>query len=311
VAHDAGVTVFAVVLTEPRPPDEVEKIAGRLGLAGADRVLFCEAPGLNQPALDATHGIALLTATERVPPLLVLFPAGGAGLQLGPPLAVRLGGAFAVAADIEVADSPIPLADSVGRVQLRRWRRDRSAYRRLDPVEMERPVIAILGAHGPARDVGTEHVEVDVIECPAQTPSRVVELESTPDEDAALPLARALVLLDPSLGPEAMARVTGAAPAGVTVVDLGRVSEAAVAASTPELLLCVGTADVPATPSPRTRVGVVLPGGGGAAAAPDAESPRPAADVVWRADAAAACEELAQALPRLVAALADNRERPR
>jgi hypothetical protein len=108
-----------------------------------------------------------------------------------------------------------------------------------------------------------------------------------------------------------MARVTGAAPAGVTVVDLGRVSEAAVAASTPELLLCVGTADVPATPSPRTRVGVVLPGGGGAPAAPDAESPRPAADVVWRADAAAACEELAQALPRLVAALADNRERPR
>src|SRR5438552_17574859 len=49
VAHDAGVTVFAVVLTEARPADEIEKIAARLGLAGADRVLFCEAPGRDQP----------------------------------------------------------------------------------------------------------------------------------------------------------------------------------------------------------------------------------------------------------------------
>jgi hypothetical protein len=252
--------------------------------------------------------MALLTATERVPPLLVLFPAGGAGLQLGPPLAVRLGGAFAVAADIEVADSPIPLADSVGRVQLRRWRRDRSAYRRLDPVEMERPVIAILGAHGPARDAGTERVEIDVIECPAQTPARVVELESVPDEDAAVPLARALVVVDPAIGAEAVARIRAAAPPGVTVADLGRVSEGAVAAATPELLVCVGSADVPATPSPRTKVAVVLPGGSNGAAA---GAPHPGADVVWHAAGAAAWDELAQALPRLVAALGAERERGR
>src|SRR5262245_55895426 len=103
VAHEAGVTVLAVLLTDPHPAADVERIAARLGLAGADKVLLCEAPGLDGPALDATHGPALLTATERVPPLLVLFPAGGTGQQLGPPLAVRLGAAYAAAADIEVA----------------------------------------------------------------------------------------------------------------------------------------------------------------------------------------------------------------
>src|SRR5262245_5956060 len=55
IAREAGVTVFAVVLTDPRPQHEAEKIAARLGLAGADKVLVCEAPGLGGPPLDATH----------------------------------------------------------------------------------------------------------------------------------------------------------------------------------------------------------------------------------------------------------------
>jgi Electron transfer flavoprotein domain len=292
VAHDAGVTVFAVVLSSALPAADVQRIAGSLGVAGADKVLFCEAPGLDAPPLDATHGLALLTAIERVPPLLVLFPAGGAGPQLGPPLAVRLGAAFAAAADIEVADSPAPMTDSVGRVLLRRWRRDRSGYRRLDPVEMERPVIAILGAHGAPRIVGTEDVEVEVIECPAQTPARVVELDSAPDEDAALSLAHTLVLVDGSAGPEVAAQLAAAAPAGVAVADRTRRSAAAIAASSPGLMVCVGTSEMPASPSPSTRVAVVL--------APGAEEPpRGSADVVWHSDSAGRWDELAAALPRL------------
>jgi hypothetical protein len=295
VAREAGVTVFAVVLSEARPAQEVERIAARLGLAGADKVLFCEAPGLGGPPLDATHGPALHGAMERVPPLLVLFPAGGAGLQLGPPLAVRLGAAFAAAADIEVADSLAPLADSIGRVQLKRWRRDHSSYRRLDPVEMERPVVAILGAHQRPPDTGTEHVEVDVLECKAPASARVVELESAADDDAAIALARALVLVDPGhpgVGPDTAATLQAAAPPGVVVADLGRASAAAVAASTPEILVCIGTAEVPAAPSPLTRVGLILFG--------DAPEPaRGTADVVWRLPAGAALDTGA-----IVAALA-------
>src|SRR6185437_4979763 len=88
---------------------------------------------------------ALLAAVERISPLLVLFPAGGAGLALGPSLAARLGAAFAGAADVEVASGEA-LPEGVGRVFLRRWRGERATYRRLDPVEIERPVVAILPA---------------------------------------------------------------------------------------------------------------------------------------------------------------------
>jgi hypothetical protein len=302
--------VFAVVLTETRPPDEVERLAARLGLAGADKVLFCEGPGLDKPPLEATHGPALYKAVERVHPLLVLFPSGGAGAHLGPPLAVRMGAAYAAAADVEVADSPNPLPDSVGRVQVRRWRRDRSSYRRLDPVEMERPVIAVLGAHGGPAAVGTAHAEVDVLECKPGAPggggaqgagagapgaARVVELETAPDADAAVALARVLVLVEsanPKVGAEAAAKLAAAAAPGVVIADLARVSAAAVAASTPHILVCVGTAEIPAAPSPQTRVGMVLVGDAG-------EPPRGSADVIWRVSGDVGWDDLAGALGRL------------
>jgi hypothetical protein len=304
VAHDAGVTVFAVVLTAPLPSEDAHRIGARLGLAGADKILFCEAPGLDAPPLDVTHGIALLTATERVPPLLVLFPAGGSGQQLAAPLAVRLGAAFAAAADVEVADSPLALADSVGRVLIRRWRRDRSAYRRLDPVEMERPVIAILGAHGVPREVGSEDVEVEIIDCAAPAPSRVVELESVPDDEAALSLARALVLVHPAAGPEVAARLRAAAPAGVAVADLGRVSAAAVAACSPEVVIAIGGDDLPLAPSPGTRVGVVLAGAEAAGGAGV-----PGADVLWRPAGGVSWDELAAALAGLAAGAPQREQR--
>src|SRR6266404_502899 len=208
VAHIAGVTVFAALLADPRPEEETHRIAARLGVAGADKVLLCEQPGLDAPALDATHGPALQLLAERVPPLVVLFPAGGAGMQLGAPLAARLGAAFAAAADLEVSDDPLPLTDSVGRLCLRRWRPDMSVYRRLDPVELERPVVAVLGSHGAPREDGTPDVELQVIEGPAAPEApNIVELESVTDEDAAVALAQVLVVVDPAVGADAIARL--------------------------------------------------------------------------------------------------------
>lgn len=288
-------TVFAVLLSEARPEPELHGIAAQLGRAGADKVLVCEGPGLGAPALEATHGPALHAAIERVPPLLVIFPAGGAGAQLGPSLAVRMGAAFAGTADLEVSDSPLPLQDSVGRLCLRRWRRDLSTYRRLDPVELERPVIAVLGTHGAARDAGSAEIEVQVIDCPPPPAARIVELESVPDEDAAVPTARALVVLGPTVTPELAAKLTAAAPAGVAVVELTRVSFAALAASTPSVVVGVEAPARVVAPSPRTRIGLVV--------GPDAE---PAGfgrgDSVWRAKDAAAWDQLVAALPGLAKA---------
>jgi hypothetical protein len=292
-AQEAGVTVFAVVTCDPRSEEEIHRIAARLGVAGADKVLLCEGPGLDAPPLDATHGPALHTAAERVPPLLVLFPAGGAGLQLGPPLAVRLGAAFAAAADLEISENPMALPDSVGRLCLRRWRRDLSAYRRLDPVEMERPVVAILGALGPSRDEGAPDVEVQAIACAAPA-SRVVELESVADEDAAVALASVLVVVNPSLGPDVIGKLQAAAPPGMAVVDLERVAPAALAANAARVILGVEAAAHGAAPSPRTRVGVVLSTSADASAFGRS-------DVVWRAEGPRAWDDLAAALPRLAA----------
>ena len=175
----------------------------------------------------------------------------------------------------------------------RRWRRDRSAYRRLDPVEMERPVIAILASRGAPQSPGTESVEIEVLECPAPVPSRVVELESVPDEDAPLAMARALFVVAPGVGPEVLQKLSAAAPPGVAVADMGRASAASLSAATPEVVVCVGTTDLPISPSPSTRVGVVLVGAG-------AEGPsRGSTDVVWRAQGEGAWTDLAAALPAL------------
>jgi electron transfer flavoprotein alpha subunit len=291
VAHGAGVTVFAVLLCDPRPEAEIERVAARLGVAGADKILLFERAGLDAPALDATHGALLQLAAERIPPLLFLFPAGGAGLQLGPALAARMGAAFAAAADLEVSDSPMPLTDSVGRVCLRRWRRDLSAYRRLDPVELERPVIAVLGAHGRSRDAGTPDVEIAVMETPAAGPACIVELASSVDEHAGIALARVIVVVGPTVEADVAAKLAAAAPPDVAVVELARVPPAALAVSTPRVILAVEAAANVAAPSPRTRLGLAL--------APTTDAATLGrADVAWRA-ASAAWDELVATLPRL------------
>src|SRR6185312_12904490 len=99
----------------------------------------------------------------------------------------------------------------------------------------------------------------------------------------AIPLARVLVAVDPALGPDAMARIAAAAPAGVAVVDRDR-SAAAIAASCPEIVIAVGEVEWAPMATPRGRLGAILFG-------EDVAPPR-AVDVVWRVPAAAAGAEL-------------------
>ncbi len=292
VARVAGATVYAIALANRELPDEA---IAALGRAGADKVLLCEGTGLDAPALEATHGSALMAAIERVSPLLVLFPAGGAGASLGPSLAARLGAAFAGPADLDVVDTDDALPDGVGRVFVRFWGAARNAYRRLDPVEIERPVVAILPADGAARPIGSADVDLDVISCVAPASPGVETLASEPDDKAAIALARVLVVVDPALGSRVPAILRGAAPAGVAVAD-ARQDAAAVAAATPDTLIVVG-GPPPAITTPRTRTAMIVQG----------EAPLSAAravDVVWRVPVDLPAEEMARQLAHELPALA-------
>ena len=261
----AGLTVFALVLDEPQSGLRADDLAVSLGRAGADRVLLCEGAGLGAPALDVTHGRPLFTAAERVPPIVVLFPTGGPGDELGPPLAMRLGAAYARAVDFRVCEEAGPLADGVGRIHLRRWRADRTGYRQLDPVEIERPIVAILGAMGTPRTEGTPDIDVEVIACAPAPSAPVSELASEPDDLEAVAQARGLVILAPQVSAEARAQLRAAAPAGVAVVD-STACPCALAAASPAFVLEVGSSEAPSALvglSPRTKVGLVRLDGDG------------------------------------------------
>jgi hypothetical protein len=267
------------VLDEPQSSSRFEPLADALGRAGADRVLVCEAAGLGAPPLDATHGPALYTAIERVPPIVVLFPTGGPGDELGPTLAMRLGAAYAPAVDIVLSDEAGPLADGVGRFNLRRWRADRSGYRQLDPVEIERPVVAILGAQGAPRENGTSDIDVEVITCTAPAEPALSELASEPDELDRITQARELFVLGPGVPPEVAARLRAGAPAGVAIAD-GSTAPDALAAASPEVMVAAGGGGEVGV-SPRTAIAVVELDGTGGAGAPGQVAP----DFVWRVGA--------------------------
>jgi electron transfer flavoprotein alpha subunit len=291
VARVAGATVYAIVLAER---DLSAETIAQLGRAGADKVLLCEGSTLGAPPLEATHGTALLAAVERVSPLLVLFPAGGAGMSLGPSLAARLGAAFAGPADLEVSEVEDALPDGVGRVFVRFWSAGRTAYRRLDPVDVERPVVAILPAGGAAAAIGSPMIDHDVITCAAPLAPGVDTLASDADDRASIALARVLVVVDPALGAAAVDTLRAAAPAGVAVAD-GAADASSVAAATPEMMIVVGGAPPPIG-TPRARIAVVATDAAAVAGGR-------AVDVIWRVPpemtAEAMVEQLAAALPGL------------
>ena len=296
ISHAAGLTVFALVFDEPQSATRSDALAGDLGRAGADRVLLCEGAGLGAAPLDVTHGRALLHAAERVPPIVVLFPSGGPGEELGPPLAMRLGAAYATAVDIQLSAETGPLAAGVGRVNLRRWRADRSGYRQLDPVEIERPIVAVLGAHGKPTEWGTPDIDLEVIACAPAPEAPLIEIASEPDDMEAVIQARGLVVLGPEVDAGVADRLRAAAPPGVVVVD-GATSPRALAAAAPEFLLEVGSAPLAAEvgASPRARLGLVRIAGARAAAGA-ADGARRPHDLVWDCAGGQAWADLAAAL---------------
>jgi hypothetical protein len=303
VARAAGATLFAVVAAPPLAVEDLSAVTSAVGAAGADKLLLCEGADLGGPPDDASTGRAIGDAISRVPPLLVLLPAGGAGPALGPPLAARLGGPFAPACDVEVSEGASPPSGGGGRLQLVRLRPDGRSRRRLDPREIERPIVAALGAgRVPPPSGDSRELEVEVV-ASAPRPDRpaVIEIDRAPDPDAAIDLASILVLIgdDAAIDPAALAAAVNDLP-GVAVARASVVPAPVLADACPELILEIGRAGARTRRCPRAQVVRAEIAAAGDPAPDDV-------DVWWRPPAPGNLD--VESLARLVRAVAEGRPR--
>jgi len=284
IARGAGASVFALVATPPLGNKSLVTLSVPLAASGADKLLLCEADEFAGPPDDAIAGRALDAAVARIHPVLVLFPAGGTGAVLGPPLAARLGAPFAPWCDFVVSDADGKALRGRSRVQVLRLRADGRTRRRLDPAQIERPIIATVGAGRCPPTTGSErNLEIDVLPLPpprANRPvARVVAEALNPHE--ALPQAAVLVLVAdgdpaapaivaalaermrdhprsdrPSSSP--LAPLAPVAPAGlpptVAVANAGQTPRSVLAACCPEIVIRVDSCTAVTARSPRTLV---------------------------------------------------------
>jgi len=193
IADSAGATVFALLTVGPLAQVEMDRLASEISAAGADRILCSSSDTLGGPALDSTHGALLAQVAEHLRPVLFLFPAGGTGVQLGAPLAVRIGAAYMANASIAVrAEGREPDPDSQ-RVILSKRRAARDGVRRIDGGDLERPVGASLISGTFPPPAGERYAEVEMVPCPdSKFPeARVIDSELEPA--AGLELCAALV----------------------------------------------------------------------------------------------------------------------
>jgi len=203
--------VFALVATPPLGNKSLVTLSVPLAAAGADKLLLCEADEFGGPPDDAVAGRALDAAVARIPPVLVLFPAGGTGAVLGPPLAARLGAPFAPWSDFVVSDADGKSLRGRGRVQVLRLRPDGRTRRRLDPAQIERPIIATVGAGRCPPPTGSErNLEIDVLPMAPPRANRPVARVVAQAPSAHESAAQAAVLVLVADGDSATSAITAA-----------------------------------------------------------------------------------------------------
>lgn len=193
IADAAGATVFALLTVGPLAQVEMDRLASEISAAGADRILCSSADTLGGPALDVTHGGLLAQVAAHLRPLIILFPAGGTGVQLGPPLAVRMGASYVANASVDICAEDRDPEPASQRVLLSRWRAARDRRRKIDVGDLERPVVASLVSGPFPPPSGETYAEVEMVPCPdAKFPDTSV-IDSEVDAAAELELCRALV----------------------------------------------------------------------------------------------------------------------
>jgi electron transfer flavoprotein alpha subunit len=207
-----GATVFASVALDKAPGYGDDDLLAQVAAGGADKVILVVGDGLHQDPAAVTwesHGPALAAAWDVCQPTLTLLPATGAGRELGPRAAARVGAAFLHECFAEVRDGTLILAEGQGEAA------------RLISGELEFPVVVTVPPGRYAAAAGDEEAEVEVLQIGAA--SRFVE---DPAVRSTLPL-RARVELPSALSdlplppPLASAeRVAGAAGTTSLLVEL-------------------------------------------------------------------------------------------
>jgi len=194
IADAAGATVFALLTVGPLAQVEMDKLASEISAAGADRILCSSADTLDGPALDVTHGALLAQVADHLRPLLFLFPAGGSGAQLGPPLAVRMGAAYMSNASMDVYAEDRTPEPASQRVILSRWRAARDGRRKIDVGDLERPVVASLLSGCFPPPAGDPYAEVEMVPCPDTKYPDARVIGSEVDNAAGLELCQSMIL---------------------------------------------------------------------------------------------------------------------
>lgn len=293
-----GATVYAVTAAR-LDTRELDALALALGRVGADKVLISTDAYVVGLPLDATLGGFLSAINDRVRPALFLFPAGGAGLQLGPPLAVRTGATYfphAVLGLTEPEDPAIAGPGYLPKLLLVRTIAGEHARRMLDLVESERPAVVVM-ASGPPPEPRGGPAELEVLAAPAPPSAmRVVEIESAPDDLAAAASAATLIVIDDDASPRTSElRQAAAAVPGVAVVGAQalQAAPARLLQACPMRLLGLDRSEG----GLRVVGSIAAPPGGLVAVLGRKDEASPArADVVWTIDAGRAVGDLATAL---------------
>jgi len=229
IAQAAGATVYGLLALGPLSHVQIDHFAEQVSAAGADRILCSSDESLAGPVLDITHGPILAQITDHLRPVLLFFPAGGVGSELGPPLAVRIGAAYVPTASVEIHSLDSGQASSPQRIFVTRWRSARDTIRRIDLGDLERPVVAVLAAGDKSDFAGESYAEVEMI--PYPTPKRPAErvLRSEVDSAAEVELCGTLVCVPSGTDAAELGTLRAALPHGVCVrtedaCDLGRAS---------------------------------------------------------------------------------------
>jgi hypothetical protein len=156
-----GATVYAVVPMPKSPKFAEDDLITNLSQHGADKVVLVTDEALEPTAASmrwGTHGVAIATASDLLPPSLLLFGATAGAREVAARAAARLGAAYLPEAWLEMEGD-----------RLVAWRGSGAGAARLEG-ELEFPLVATIppGRYRPAE--GFDEAEVEVIAASGRSP---------------------------------------------------------------------------------------------------------------------------------------------
>ncbi len=159
IASGLGATLCALVPCVEPPSYENDDIITILSKHGADKVILTTHSALGTPGLFATHGEALLAASQRIHPRLVLFANSAAGQDLAPRLAANISASFRAAVRIDQDDTGFQIVSDAFRRR----------YRIKEPLHQidQATVLTLSLADAVPRQQGDDEAEVVVIQIQA------------------------------------------------------------------------------------------------------------------------------------------------